>query len=107
MAIFEKRYVFTSNRHSKKGMMAFVFGMISLISFFLAAGISIAEEAKTARMGGAGFFAAIFAFVGVILGLMALQESDVFPLLPRLGFAVSVIAFLLWVGVVYVGILWL
>lgn len=107
MAIFEKRYVFTSNRHSKKGMMAFVFGMISLISFFLAAGISIAEEAKTARMGGAGFFAAIFGMVGLTLGVIALQESDVFPLMPRLGFAVSLIAVLLWGGVVYVGILWL
>ena len=107
MAIFEKRYVFTSNRHSKKGMMAFVFGMISLISFFLAAGISIAEEAKTDRMGGVGFFASIYAFAGVILGVAALRENDVFPLLPRLGFVISVIAFLLWTGVVYVGILWL
>ncbi len=105
MSIFDKKYRFTSNRHSKKGMMALIFGMISLISFFLAMIISIRTEGElAARMGGAGLFALIFAMVGLMLGFMATQEPDVFPLLPKAGFAVSVISVILWILLVYIGI---
>lgn len=105
MSIFEKKYRFTSNRHSRRGMMAFIFGMISLISFFLAAVISIRSEGgMTDRMGGAGLFALIFGLVGLVLGTMSLQEPDVFPILPRVGFGVSVTAVILWLAVVYIGI---
>ena len=104
MALFEKRYRFTSNRHSKKGMMALIFGMMSLVSFFLANAITIMDAAGMAsRMGGAGLFAAFFGMLGLVLGLMALQEDDVFPILPKAGFALSLIAVLLWGGLVYVG----
>ena len=105
MSIFEKKYRWTSNRHSQRGMMALIFGMISLISFFLAAMISIRSKGGMAeRMGGAGIFALIFGIVGLVLGMMALQEPDVFPILPRTGFGVSVTAVILWLTVVYIGI---
>ena len=105
MSIFEKRYIFTSNRHSKTGMMALMFGMMSLISFFLAVFFSIRNaDEMVERMGGVGLLAMIFAFAGLVLGLMALSESDVFRILPRTGFAISVISLLLWSGVIFVGI---
>lgn len=104
MAVFEKRYRFTSNQHSKKGMMALIFGMISLISFFLAVLISIRDASgMSLRMGGVGFFASLFGLNGMILGIIALKEPDVFPVLPRAGFAVSLISVLLWLGVLYIG----
>ncbi|MBQ7584420.1 MAG: hypothetical protein IJT24_07390 [Lachnospiraceae bacterium] len=105
MSIFEKRYIFTSNRHSKPGMMALMFGMMSLISLFLAVGFSIKNAGENAlRMGGAGFLAIIFALVGSVLGIMSLRESDVFPTLPKIGFGISLISLLLWIGVIYAGI---
>lgn len=104
MALFEKRYRFTSNKHSTKGMMALFFGMMSLISFLLATVITIGNKAETAdRMGAAGFLAIIFSFIGLGLGSTALTEADVFPILPRLGFAVSIISLILWGGIIYVG----
>ncbi len=106
MAIFDKKYRFTSNRHSLKGMMALIFGMISLISFFLAAMISIKNADEMAdRMGGAGLFAFIFGMAGLITGIAAVNEPDVFPILPRVGFATALIAVLLWTGVVCAGVL--
>lgn len=105
MSIFEKRYIFTSNRHSKRGMMALIFGMMSLISFFLATAMSIKDASgMSSRMGGVGLIAMIFALAGLVLGIMALRENDVFPMLPRAGFAVSLISLILWVGVIYAGI---
>ena len=104
MALFEKRYRFTSNKHSTKGMMALFFGMMSLISFLLATVITIGNNAEIAdRMGAAGFLAIIFSFIGLGLGSTALTEADVFPILPRLGFAVSLISLILWGGIIYVG----
>ena len=106
MAIFDKKYRFTSNRHSMKGMMAFIFVMISLISFFLAAMVSIKNAAEMAdRMGGAGLFAFIFGMTGLVLGIAALKEPDVFRILPRTGFAVALIAVLLWTGIICAGVL--
>lgn len=104
MGIFEKRYIFTSNRHSKTGMMAFMFGMMSLISFFLAVIFSIRDvERMASRMGGVGLIAMVFAVVGVVLGIMSLRETDVFRIMPRTAFAVSLISLLLWAGVIYIG----
>ena len=105
MAIFDSRYRFTSNRHSKKGMMALIFGMISLISFFLAVAITIRNaDDIAARMGGAGLFAFIFGMTGLILGIAALKEADVFPVMPRTGFAVALAAVILWTGVICAGV---
>ena len=102
--MFEKKYRFTSNRHSTKGLMALIFGMMSLVSFFLAVSLTVANKAENAsRMGAAGFLAMVFGFVGIALGSTALGESDVFPILPRLGFAIAVIAVLCWGGIIYVG----
>ena len=41
-----------------------------------------------ARMGGVGLIAMIFALAGLVLGIMALRETDVFRILPRTGFAI-------------------
>ena len=106
MAIFEKKYRFTSNRHSRRGMLALIFGVISIVSFFLANVITIRNTEQMAeRMGGAGLFATIFGIAGMVLGLISLKEEDVFPLLPRIGFAVSLISVLLWGLLVYVGMI--
>ena len=106
MAIFEKKYRFTSNRHSRRGMLALIFGGISLVSFFLANVITIRNTEQMAeRMGGAGFFATVFGIVGMVLGLISLKEEDVFPILPRIGFAVSLISVLLWGFLVYIGMM--
>ena len=86
-------------------MMALMFGMMSLISFFLAVTFSIRNAAKmAARMGGVGLIAMIFALAGLVLGIMALRETDVFRILPRTGFAISLISLILWAGVIYIGI---
>ena len=103
--MFEKRYRFTSNKHSTRGLMALVYGTMSLVSFILSVSLTVADKAQNAsRMGAAGFIAMIFGFIGIALGSTALGESDVFPILPRLGFAASVIAVLCWGGIIYVGI---
>ncbi|MBQ9443743.1 MAG: hypothetical protein IJU43_05545 [Lachnospiraceae bacterium] len=106
MAIFEKKYRFTSNRHSKRGLMSLLFGLISVISFFVANILTIRNMTSMAtRMGGVGFIASIFGIVSLVLGLSATSEPDVFPILPRWGLCMGLAAVLLWGGIVYVGIL--
>ena len=86
-------------------MMALIFGMMSLISFFLATAISIKNVSEMAsRMGGVGLLSMILALAGLVLGILALRENDVFPLLPRSGFAISLISLIIWICVIYVGI---
>ena len=85
--------------------MALIFGMMSLISFFLATAISIKNVSEMAsRMGGVGLLSMILALAGLVLGILALRENDVFPLLPRGGFAISLISLIIWICVIYIGV---
>ncbi len=104
MSLFSKKVIFTSNRHSKKGMMALILGLISLISFFFAAVITIGDKAGSAtRMGGVGFVAMIISIASVVTGVVAVQERDVFPILPRAGVIICILSFRIWGGVIYFG----
>ena len=104
MSLFEKRYTFTSNKRSKKGTMSAIFGLISLLSFILTVAITIGDrEGMASRMGGAGFFAALFGLLSIALGIAAVREKDVFPLLPKIGLTLGIVSFLLWGGIIYAG----
>ena len=88
-----KGYKFTNKKHPEKGIMSTILGLIALVSLacavyqtYLAGGI-----AQT-NMGVVGLLATIFAFVGVILGYIAKNETDIFPFFAYLGMVLNVLA---------------
>ncbi len=103
--IGRRRYLFTINRESKRGIMASVLGVTALIAFIAAFTMTVRNNGTvSARFGTVGFVSFIFSIAGFILGIASLTEEDRFPLFPRLGFGSSLLALILWGGILYAGI---
>ncbi len=102
--IFKRRYLFTSNSRSDKGIIASVCGLISFISFSVTLYLVLKAGGNTGhRLGAVGFVACLFAVAGIILGIISLIEKDTFRFFPRFGLIVSIISLLAWGGIVYAG----
>ncbi len=85
-------------------MLSSVCGLISIISFIITISIVLKAGGNTgSRLGAVGFVACFFSVAGVVIGIMSLVEKDKFRFFPRLGFFSSLLALILWGGVIYVG----
>lgn len=102
--IFKRKYLFTSNSRSDKGIIATVCALISLISFSITLYLVLKAGGNTGdRLGAVGFVACLFAVAGLVLGIISLVEKDTFRFFPRFGFALSVISLIAWGGIIYAG----
>ncbi|MCR5626376.1 MAG: DUF6142 family protein [Lachnospiraceae bacterium] len=101
---FGRKYLFTSNSRSDKGIMASVFALISLVAFFASVYMVLKAGGEVPdRLGAVGFVSCIFSLAGLVTGVMALIEKDTFRFFPRFGFGGSLASLLLWGGVIYIG----
>lgn len=101
---FTRKYLFTSRKTSYKGIVSFIAGVISLISFLIIISIVLKTGGNVdERFGAAGFMSCLFSVAGVIIGIISLVEKETFRFFPRLGTAISLITAFLWGGVIYVG----
>ncbi|MGN1313440.1 MAG: DUF6142 family protein [Lachnospiraceae bacterium] len=104
-----KNYMFTNKKHSPKGIMSTILGIISLSSLLLAIFWTYEAEGEAGgNMGTVGFIATCFAVTGMILGYMARREADRFPLFAWLGMllnflALAVISMILYAGAYGIG----
>lgn len=98
-------YKFTSKSQSTRGIMATVFGTIAMVSFIVVIISSFRNRVYgTARMGATGFLAAIFAALGVYLGVRSLYEKEKFVWFPRVGTLISLLALACWGYVLLIGL---
>lgn len=99
-----KGFIFTDKKHSNRAVMATVLGVISLASL----GIMIFLSYKNGGKVGAGFgagalLAALYSTVGLILGLVTVQEKEYYRFFPVLGIVLNLLA-LVGIGlIVYAG----
>ncbi len=84
--------------------MSAILGGISLISLIVVTVQAyLAAGNVGTRVGFTGLFAALFSIVGLILGLMTLQEKKHLKLFPVLGLVLNGVV-LLWIGLIlYMG----
>ena len=102
--IFRRKYLFTSNSRSEKGIMSTVCGLISIVSFFVTLYLVLKAGGNTGhRLGAVGFVACLFSLAGLILGIISLVERDTFRFFPRCGFIISFLSALAWGGIIYAG----
>lgn len=88
-----KGYKFTNKKHSEKGIMSTILGIISLVSVGVAVYKTfLAKGEASTNMGVVGLMITIFSVVGVILGYVSKNEHDKFLLFSYLGMILNVIA---------------
>lgn len=101
-----KNYIFTNKEHPKKGIMSTILGVLSVGSLILAAYLSYMEKgAENMRYGSACFLALIFAFVGLVLGVLGRMEKDKFYLFCYIGIALNLVAVGMTSLILYAGAL--
>ncbi len=99
-----RRYLFTSNTRSDKGIMSSVCSTLSFVAFIgVISQVIKAGGSAGSRLGAIGFMSCLFSVAGLVLGIIALLEKDTYRFFPRFGFILSIITIILWGGILYAG----
>lgn len=97
-------YIFTNKQHTNKGIMSTILGAISLLTLIYVVAMSYKMAGQVPQnYGNATFLATIFAFIGVILGVVSKSERDRFYLFTYLGIGLNVLALAVASVILYAG----
>ena len=97
-------YMFTNKQHTQKGIMSTILGVISLATLAYAVAMSYLKAGDIPRQyGAAALLVTIFAFVGIILGVVSKTEKDKFFFFTYLGIALNVLALAVISVILYAG----
>lgn len=96
---------FTNKIHSLRGIFSAVLGLISIVSLVLSVVICFRKiMIPPERIGSAGFIGLMFSVIGFVLSLISLKEHDIYRFFPVLGLILSVLGFLGWSNVAFLGL---
>lgn len=97
-------YMFTSKQHTQKGIMSTILGIISLGTLAYAVVMSYLKAGDIPRQyGAAAMLVMIFAFIGIILGVVSKTERDKFYFFTYLGIVLNVLALAVISIILYAG----
>lgn len=97
-------YMFTSKQHTQKGIMSTILGVIALATLAYTVVMSYYKAGDVPiQYGAAALLVMIFAFVGIILGLISKTERDKFYLFAYIGIALNVLALAVISMILYAG----
>lgn len=98
------RFIFTDKKHPWRGVFSVIIGTLSLLSMILSVTMTYYSRAAAS---GSYSFGIVLAFgygvAGLTMAVLSLKEREIYPLFPRIGIAINVIAILGVVGITYLG----
>lgn len=96
---------FTGKRVSGLGVGATVMGAIGWIVFLALSIYSASMDGKAELfVGGIGLLDAVLSVVGVIVSYRALQERDIYYVMPIIGMALNGILFVVYFSLYFMGV---
>lgn len=97
-------FMFTNRQHTQKGIMATILGVISLatLAYMVAASYQRAGDVPL-QYGAAALLSMIFAFVGIVLGVVSKSDRDRFYFFSYLGIALNVLVLAVLSVILYAG----
>lgn len=100
----KNNFMFTNKEHTLKGIMATILGVISLASLVY---ITIDSYRRAGEVplqyGAVAFLTMIFAFVGIVLGVLSKSERDKFYFFSYLGIVLNVLVLAVLSVILYAG----
>jgi len=89
-----KGFIFTNKKHTEKGIMSTILGVLANITLGLAVYYSyLGGGVSSERYAAAALLAVIFMIAGLGLGIWSTTETEKFRLFTVLGIFVNVVAF--------------
>lgn len=99
-----RNYIFTNKKHSQRAVMSAILGLISNVSMGIVIYLTYLNGGNAPiSYGLTGLLAAIFSVVGLILGILTVQEKERFKLFPVLGIVWNLMALIVLAGIVQLG----
>lgn len=97
-------FMFTNKEHTQKGIMATILGVISLATLAYMVIMSYQRAGDVPlQYGAAALLSMVFAFVGIILGVVSKSERDKFYLFSYLGIGLNVLVLAVLSVILYAG----
>lgn len=97
-------YIFTNKEHTRKGIMATILGIISIATLIYTVLMSYRQDGDVPRQyGAAAMLVMVFAFVGIILGVISRMERDKYYFFSYLGIALNVLVLAAISIILYAG----
>lgn len=88
-----KGYIFTNKRHSNRGIMSVILGIISLAALVTVVFFSYQNGGEAAvKFGVTGVLATVFAVTGAVLGVLTACNKGYYKVFPVLGTVLNLIA---------------
>ncbi|MBP7348138.1 MAG: hypothetical protein KA965_05605 [Butyrivibrio sp.] len=99
------RYIFTDNKHPKKGIFATVLGIIAAVTVYVAVRKTFEAGGQApANYAAAVILALVYSICGLVLGIISRMEKDIFKLFPNLGIVLNLLAIICIAGILYLGL---
>lgn len=99
-----KNYVFTNKKNSNRAVMAVILGVISLVSLGIVVLLSYLNDGNAMiSYGFTGLLAAVFSLVGLLLGVVTVQNRDYYRFFPALGILLNFLALAAVSMILYAG----
>lgn len=97
-------FMFTNKEHTQKGIMATILGVISLATLAYMVIMSYLTAGDVPRQyGAAALLSMIFAFVGILLGVVSKSERDKFYFFSYMGIGLNVLVLAVLSVILYAG----
>ena len=100
----KKSFMFTNKEHTLKGIMATILGMISIASLGYIIVNSYRNDGQVPlQYGAVAFLTMLFAFAGIVLGVLSKSERDKFYFFSYLGIVLNVMVLAALSVILYAG----
>ena len=100
----DKGFIFTNKKHTEKGIMSTILGVLAAVTLGLAVYFSYSTGGNaTKRDAAAALLAVVFMTVGLVLGIWSTSEKDKFKLFTLLGIVANVLAFAMLSLILFAG----
>ena len=97
-------YIFTNKKHTAKGIMASILGVISLTTLGYSVITSYWRKGEVPmQYGMAVLLAMVFAFTGAVLGAVSKTDRDCYYFFSYLGIVLNVLALAVVSMILYAG----
>ncbi len=98
------KYIYTNKQHTYTGIMSTILGIIELSSIAYAVYNTFDRGGEAPlRYASACALVTVFAFIGIILGLIGRKESERFYIFAYVGLVLNVLALIAISGILYAG----
>ena len=107
LRIFGKAgYIFTDKKNPKWGIMSFILGLTATISICLAVHFTYLKKGEASMQYGAVvLLAAIYAVIGLVIGIRSLMQKDIFRFFPIVGIILNSLAIGASGIILYLGVI--